>query len=145
MRPWNIEEQTVREPATGLRFQFTSEHSLALEQGLPPPGRDENLLLRIFNETGTRIIELKATRGGMVTVTQVSPNLSGQVPQTEREELEAELRAPPPVQEEGPKKQMSENTGIVPADVGLDHLVPRNAPAQDPNDHPAALDSTARW
>lgn len=105
MRPWNIAEQVVVEPAVKLRFEFTSEHSKAVSAGEEPPYHDRALVLNVYNESGTRIIRMSFTRGGDFVGSEVESNESRDVPLTEQEKLakmmDSRNREPPTAVELG--------------------------------------------
>src|SRR5258708_26741882 len=57
-RIWSIEEQTVREPATGFFLEFTSA---------PTETSDGTVTLNIWNEGRTRKLVIQFARNGLTT------------------------------------------------------------------------------
>lgn len=94
-RPWEIWEQVVVEPATKLRFEFTSEHSRAVEKGEEPPYHDKAVILNVYNESGTRVIRMDFTRAGDFVSSTVEPLEKEEVPLSEQEKLSRMMRSEP--------------------------------------------------
>lgn len=88
-RPWEIQEQVVVEPSTKLRFEFTSEHSKAVEKGEEPPYHDKAIILNVYNESGTRVIRMDFTRGADFVSSTVEPLEKEEIPLSEQEKITA--------------------------------------------------------
>lgn len=70
-RPWNIAEQVIEDPTTKLRIEFTSVHTVEVEQGRPAPLHDEIIYLRLWTSDRTRVATYAFTRGGQFIKTAV--------------------------------------------------------------------------
>jgi hypothetical protein len=61
---FQIEEQTIEDPATGLRFEFSSIHSDDMASGNEAPGKDEIVLLRLWTSDRARMVTFQFERNG---------------------------------------------------------------------------------
>lgn len=67
-RIWSIEEQIVECPITRMRLEFTSAYSQAVASGLTGdalPVHDGCLLLAIYNDQRTKVVEMTFDRNGL--------------------------------------------------------------------------------
>lgn len=71
MRMWNILEQTVEDPATKLRLEFSSIHTDEVQNGNEAPGNDETVLLRLWTSDRARVATFKFQRNGAFLMTEV--------------------------------------------------------------------------
>lgn len=63
-RIWQIEEQAVEDPASRLRFEFSSVHSDEIAAGHEPPLHDEIVRLRLWTSTRSHMCTLLFARNG---------------------------------------------------------------------------------
>lgn len=72
-RIWQIEEQTIEDPTTKLRLDFSSVHSDEVNAGNEPPSHDNIILMRMWDSTRTRIATFTFERNGRFISTDVEP------------------------------------------------------------------------
>ena len=82
-RSWQIEEQTVEDPATKLRLEFSSIWSDEVNAGNETPWHDSLVVLRLYTSDRTRMATFTFERNGRFVKTDVEPlNLPGATPHT---------------------------------------------------------------
>jgi hypothetical protein len=63
-RIWQVQEQTVEDPSTKLRLEFSSVHSDELQAGNDAPAHDNIILLRLWTSDRTRLATFQFERNG---------------------------------------------------------------------------------
>jgi hypothetical protein len=71
MRIWQIAEQTVEDPATRLRFEFSSVHTDTTAAGEEAPGKDDVVVLRLWTSARTHMVTMKFERNGAFISSEV--------------------------------------------------------------------------
>ena len=63
-RLFSVEEQTIEDPATKLRLEFSSVHTDEVNEGHEPPSNDDTVILRLWTSDRTRLATYKLERNG---------------------------------------------------------------------------------
>ncbi|HEX8838271.1 MAG TPA: hypothetical protein VF748_15115 [Candidatus Acidoferrum sp.] len=70
-RIWQIEEQTVEDPSTKLRLEFSSVHTDEVNAGNEPPANDGTVMLRLWTSDRTRVATYRFDRSGQFIACEI--------------------------------------------------------------------------
>lgn len=74
MRIWQVKEQTVEDPSTKLRLEFSSVYTDELNAGNEPPAHDALVVLRLWTSDRTRLATFTFERNGQFVKCDVEPH-----------------------------------------------------------------------
>lgn len=73
MRIWQVKEQTVEDPTTKLRFEFSSVHTDEVNAGNEAPTSDAVVIMRLWTSDRTRMVEMRFERNGAFMYATIVP------------------------------------------------------------------------